>query len=1042
MTSYQALKNTVSHRPLRGLILVTAITLLAFNASGADAPATSQGTTSPPKASQPSNPQLTAHDPQRDEKADVDSVLRIGNLDIDVSIAGNVARTTVTVRFDNPSARPLEGDFRLALPAGSTITGYALDINGVMVDGVLASQRQAAKAYETRLRQRVDPGLAEVTRDNAFHTRVFPILPGQGRTVRLTFVTPIDTANPFVLPLIQGAPVGQGAIHVKSDDPAAIREIKAPAGLKLTSAVGGNEAIARDVTLDGALRISVNTPASPITVARHPSGDTFFEIDDAAPAAGAAPVDAERVRIYWDRSLSRHDDDLTGELDLIARYLATAHAMTIDVVLFADGEPELHSYTSAADAVAALKAVDYRGATSLEKLAALHPAPADACLMFSDGNITLDPYGVRRMGCPLFTISSAGDANHAFLTALAQRSGGDHLDLKAASVDRLLARLTTPAPRVLDVIGADGEDVDYALLPAADGRIRLVGKMPSSGAVKVTLAGAAGPPRAYDLKAATPVKHEGLGALWAADRLGALSAGDQPDMERLLNFARRYSVASPLAAFVVLETPEDYAQAGIAPPDGLGKAAYARYSQLAAAKKREAQQAQDSRIDVVLSLWNDEKSWWNTTFPLKGAHRGGPAQSRGGEASPRPAPPPPPMAMAQPAPAAPAQRRGRASNVDMATQDSVSEVVVTGSRARSTDFAAAAPITVIGGDEFKASAGMSPAADRPEAGGAIKVEAAPWNPDRPYLKALDAASPDTVWTVFHAQEAQYGAQPAFYFDTAEWFARKGRKADAVSVALNVLELPTADTATLTILADRLSRYGQETRAIWLYERIAYLDPDRPQPLRNLALALIARADRLGPKGPSSARRADYNRALDLLNQVVTKPWDNRYDGIEVVSLMEANRIIPILKGLGETKIPLDPRFITLMDVDLRVTLEWNTDDTDMDLWVDEPDGERAIYSNPNTAIGGELSNDMTQGYGPEQYLLRVAPGGDYTVRANVYAADQLNPNGATVIRARLFRDWGRPTQTEEVLEIELKKDDTGAQMVGTFTVHKRPVRQR
>ena len=106
----------------------------------------------------------------------------------------------------------------------------------------------------------------------------------------------------------------------------------------------------------------------------------------------------------------------------------------------------------------------------------------------------------------------------------------------------------------------------------------------------------------------------------------------------------------------------------------------------------------------------------------------------------------------------------------------------------------------------------------------------------------------------------------------------------------------------------------------------------------------------------------------------------------------------------------------------------------MDLWVDEPSGERAIYSHPRTVIGGRLSNDMTQGYGPEEYLLRRAMDGTYEIRANVFAADRLNPNGSTTIRARIFRNWGRPDQEEQVLELDLKKDEKGTQLVGKITV--------
>jgi len=134
------------------------------------------------------------------------------------------------------------------------------------------------------------------------------------------------------------------------------------------------------------------------------------------------------------------------------------------------------------------------------------------------------------------------------------------------------------------------------------------------------------------------------------------------------------------------------------------------------------------------------------------------------------------------------------------------------------------------------------------------------------------------------------------------------------------------------------------------------------------------------------------------------------------------------------ELPLDPRLRALLDVDLRVVIEWNTGASDMDLWVDEPDGERAIYSNPLTAIGGRLSNDMTAGYGPEEYLLRRAASGEYRISVNVYAADVINPNGSTVVTAHLYRDFGRAGQREQSMELELEPDDSGEKLVGSFKV--------
>lgn len=316
-----------------------------------------------------------------------------------------------------------------------------------------------------------------------------------------------------------------------------------------------------------------------------------------------------------------------------------------------------------------------------------------------------------------------------------------------------------------------------------------------------------------------------------------------------------------------------------------------------------------------------------------------------------------------------------------------------------------------------------------EDGPAIQIDA--WQPNRPYLELYDG-KPAAFDERFLEAEARHGGIPAFYLDTAEWLRKHGRAADAAEMVLSALDLPSANEVTLGIVADRLERYGQIDRAIELRTRQAALDPDRPQPKRLLALALARRA----ALQPAHAR-ADLTRAIRLLGEVAVAPNDTRWDGIDMISLVEANALVPKLRALGGTP-DLDPRLIALLDTDIRVVVDWTTDASDLDLWVDEPTGERSIYNNPLTAIGGHLSNDMTQGYGPEEYLLHRAKAGTYTVQANVFAPDRLDPNGASVLTAHLFRNFGRPNQQEQVVDVELTEDSEGSKMLGRIVVPAAP----
>lgn len=76
---------------------------------------------------------------------------------------------------------------------------------------------------------------------------------------------------------------------------------------------------------------------------------------------------------------------------------------------------------------------------------------------------------------------------------------------------------------------------------------------------------------------------------------------------------------------------------------------------------------------------------------------------------------------------------------------------------------------------------------------------------------------------------------------------------------------------------------------------------------------------------------------------------NLHPEIETIVLMEANRIAARAEHLTKPAVnPLDSRLRKLRDVDARIVLTWDTDATDIDLWVTEPTGETYMYDHNRT----------------------------------------------------------------------------------------------
>ncbi len=81
---------------------------------------------------------------------------------------------------------------------------------------------------------------------------------------------------------------------------------------------------------------------------------------------------------------------------------------------------------------------------------------------------------------------------------------------------------------------------------------------------------------------------------------------------------------------------------------------------------------------------------------------------------------------------------------------------------------------------------------------------------------------------------------------------------------------------------------------------------------------------------------------------------------------------------------------------LKVILYWDTDNTDLDLHVLEPDGTECYYGNRTTPLGGRLDVDVTTGYGPEVYTLSDnASAGVYRFFIRFYGGEELTE--ATVV---------------------------------------------
>ena len=318
---------------------------------------------------------------------------------------------------------------------------------------------------------------------------------------------------------------------------------------------------------------------------------------------------------------------------------------------------------------------------------------------------------------------------------------------------------------------------------------------------------------------------------------------------------------------------------------------------------------------------------------------------------------------------------------------------------------------------------------------AATVKLTAWDPQTPYLQAIkdavvalgggvggnEAAKAETAYTEYLVQRKKYAASPAFYLDCAGYFFGIKANALAVRVISNLAELRLDDPGMLRTCAWRLREAGEYDTALPVLRKVAKLRPEEPHSFRDLAITLEER-------GRRDANADDIAAALANYHKPAFTAWDR--DNALWTALVAIEELNALVAWSGRQtwpegkapKVPeMDDAYRKLLDLDVRIALAWDTDNTDVDLHVLEPDGEEAYYQHKRTSTGGFLTHDITTGYGPEEYLKKDAPKGIYKVLANYYGSRQQTLLGPATVTATVFTNWGRADEKRQVLSLRLDK---------------------
>jgi tetratricopeptide (TPR) repeat protein len=282
----------------------------------------------------------------------------------------------------------------------------------------------------------------------------------------------------------------------------------------------------------------------------------------------------------------------------------------------------------------------------------------------------------------------------------------------------------------------------------------------------------------------------------------------------------------------------------------------------------------------------------------------------------------------------------------------------------------------------------------------------PVKKDNDYLNKLTGNVAED-YQLYLKLRGDYAGSPAFYFDMAEWFHARGDKETALRVLTSIAELELKNASLYRLLGYRFKEYGEYALEKFVCFKVTQWRPMEPQSYRDYALAL--------------ADNGETQAALDSLYSLLTKTYSenigNRSQGIEEVVITEINRLAAQNAKINKSKT--DKRLFTNVAVDVRVVINWNMNNTDIDLHVVDPYYEECYYRHRKTDAGGRISADNRDGYGPEQFLLKEAAKGKYRVYVNYYGDRQFTQDGPSTVMAEIYTKYAGTTEQRRVVCLQM-----------------------
>lgn len=1011
-----------------------------------------------------------AQSPELTVKGEGAEKVRMSQLIVNVKVVGNIAYTTAEMHFFNSGNRQMEAELIFPLPENVSVSRYAIDINGKMREAVPVNKNKGKQVFEAIEHRRVDPGLLEKVDGNNFRTRIYPLMPNGERIVVIGYEEELSALdkNNLGYQLVSRYP--------KKLDKFEINVSVLGASASPTVVENSSEAIAFsnwNQSFQTSLKKENYQPSEkllfkipiqqniPSVVMQNVGGQHYFYGNTFIEGNKVAKKVSGSIGLIWDNSLSCQTRDLKKELDLLDAYFQKIKNTKVTLYFlnytFEKQKEYVISNGNWSELKSVLQNTKYDGGTRFSQI---NFTGHDEYLFFSDGLSSLSENILPKTKKPVYTITSSASADFAFLNFSSIQTGGNFINLNQLNVENALDKLVNNNLKFLgikenftvtDLFPLEGTSVSgsfsfsgISLNPKNE--ITLLFGYNNEAVLerKITLDAS--------VQSTTDVTIE---KLWAQKKIASLDLEYAKNAEEIELLGKKYGIITKNTSLIVLEDIRDYIMYDIIPP-----------AELRVEFDRIKKQEHDSNLAQQKNNWENIdsyfaglNSWWKKDIKyvapkvLSKSKKNKPAASETiiGDADAV-------MIVGEPvgtgtssvvmenevvrseATAAPkvdqvafvAPSAAKSMEEISESDKKLQEVVVIGYGTRKSEPSFGRESEILNGivagvditSKNESISGNNAVADTLNLDSgyinrAIQNENKIWNPDRLYLKALASAPKEKQYDLYFELRKSQERNPGFYFDVAHFFYNQGDVKKALQIISNIADLGLENHQLYKTLTYTLRHWQDFDDALFTAKQIAKWRAHEPQSLRDYALALE----------DAGKHQEAFDQLVKALEVNYYGEMSGQYEGVEDIILMDINRLMTEHTGLDSGK--LDKKYLQKMPVDMRVIMNWNLMDVDLDLHIIEPTGEECYYSHTTTEAGAKFSKDFTQGYGPEQYLIRNAVKGKYQIKTNYFGESELTENGPATVMVEIYTTKaGKTTKVLKTIQLgKIKENEVLAEIV-------------